>query len=55
MSRFLAWAAIVIGMVLYRVAVPTTAIPVGEHIAGAYFSGSALLLHWLIHKFWSRQ
>jgi hypothetical protein len=43
-SHFLTWVCLVVAIVIFRMV--GTDIPLIEHIAGIYFSGVALALHW---------
>jgi hypothetical protein len=45
MNRTATWLWLVAGIVSYRLIFGSTA-PVMEHVAGIYFSGVALLMHW---------
>ena len=52
MSHFLCWLSMLIGIVIYRVVNPATAITVEEHVSALYHGGGVLALHWF---FWGRK
>lgn len=52
MSHFLCWLSMLIGIVIYRVVNPATAITFEEHVSALYHGGGVLALHWF---FWGRK
>lgn len=49
MSYVFAWLSVVAGMSAYRL-IGRSKASTSEHLAGAYFSALALLLHWLLGR-----
>jgi hypothetical protein len=50
-NRFTIWLSLVVGMASYRVFGNATS-SIDESIAGTYYSGLALIAHWLFNGGW---